>query len=179
MRRSKTKGAARLPFFAFVFFGYGSYIPAVEPNTTGENSESVSPAFNLPKIVSVTEVTELVSGLLTNERELLNAQLQEAEANWKEAGERLREFMDGLKGKTAEHSAFGQMTNYWSDTRHLPNGDSVCIDKGEDDCTPSESICGFVRKVEAKVEGFSFAAAVEHHRDTWEEMRSAAYDCDE
>jgi hypothetical protein len=33
-----------------------------------------------------------------------------------------------------------------------------------------------VRRVDEKVEGFTFAAAVEHHRDAWEEMRSAAYD---
>jgi hypothetical protein len=161
-----------------VFFTYAAYIPDVEPNTTGENSESVSPAFNLPKIVSVTEVTELVSGLLTNERELLTAQMQEAEANWQEAKERLREFMDGLKGKTAEHSAFGQQTSYWSDTRHLPNGDSVCIDKGEDDCTPPDCICGFVRRVEEKVEGFSFAAAIDHHREVWDEITAARYERD-
>ena len=160
----------------FVFFTYAPQFVSVEPNTTGENSESVSPAFTLPKTVSVTDVTELVAGLLTNERMLLAANIQEAEANYQEAKERLREFMDGLKGKTAEHSAFGQQTSYWSDTRHLPNGDSVCIDKGEDDCTPDESICGFVRKVEEKVEGFSFSAAIEKHRDDWEEMQSAQYD---
>ena len=161
-----------------MFFTYAVQSGFVEPNTTGENSESVSPAFNLPKIVSVTEVTELVSGLLTNERELLTAQVQEAEANWQEAKERLREFMDGLKGKTAEHSAFGQQTSYWSDTRHLPNGDSVCIDRGEDDCTPSDSICGFVRKVEAKVEGFSFSAAIDKHREDWDEITAARYERD-
>jgi hypothetical protein len=150
----------------------------VEPNTTGENSESVSPAFNLPKIVSVESVTELVAGLLTNERELLEAKLADAEANYQEAKERLREFTDGLKGKTAEHSAFGLQTSYWADNRYFPNGDSVCIDKGEDDCTPSDSICGFVRKVEAKVEGFTFAAALEKHRDDWEEITAARYERD-
>lgn len=148
----------------------------VEPNTTGENSESVSPAFTLPKIVSVTEVTELVAGLLTDERMRLAANVQEAETNLLEAKENLREFTDGLKGNTAEHPAFGQQTSYWSDTRHLPNGDSVCIDKGDDDCTPADSICGFVRKVEEKVKGFSFEAAIDQHRECWEEMQSAQYD---
>lgn len=160
----------------FVFFTYAPQFEFVEPNTTGENSESVSPAFTLPKIVSATEVTELVAGLLTNERMLLAANLNEAEANVREAKERLKEFTDGLKGKTAEHPAFGQQTSYWSDTRHLPNGDSVCIDKGDDDCTPANSICGFVRKVEEKVEGFTFAAAIDKHREDWEEMQSAQYD---
>ena len=160
----------------FVFFTYGSQFVYVEPNTTGENSESVSPAFTLPKIVSVNEVTVLVAGLLTNTRELLAANVQEAEANLREALEKHKEFVDALKGKTAEHPAFGQETSYWSDTRHLPNGDSVCIDKGDDDCTPAESICGFVRKVEEKVGGFTFAAAVEKHREDWEEMQSARYD---
>ena len=162
----------------FVYFTYAAQFVSVEPNTTGENSESTSPAFNLPKIVSVTEVTELVAGLLTNERELLTAKIDEAEANYQEAKERLREFMDGLKGKTAEHSAFGQQTSYWSDTRHLPNGDGVCIDKGEDDCTPPDCICGFVRKVEEKVEGFSFAAAIDKHREDWDEITAARYERD-
>jgi hypothetical protein len=148
----------------------------VEPNTTGENPESVSPAFNLPKIVSVAEVTELVAGLLTAERERLTIAMNNAERDFMEAKERLREFRDGLSGKTAEHSAFGQQTSYWSDTRHLPNGDSVCIDRGEDDCTPSNSICGFVRKVEAKVEGFSFSAAIDKHREDWDEITAAQYD---
>lgn len=160
----------------FVYFTYAAQFVSVEPNTTGENSESISPAFNLPKIVSVTEVTDLVAGLLTDERMRLAGDIQEAEANYQEAKERLREFMDGLKGKTAEHSAFGQQTSYWSDTRHLPNGDSVCIDKGEDDCTPSDSICGFVRKVEEKVEGFTFAAAIQKHREDWDEITAAQYD---
>ena len=148
----------------------------MEPNTTGENPESVSPALNLPKIVSVAEVTELVAGLLTAERERLTIAMDNAERDFMEAKERLREFRDGLNGKTAEHSAFGQQTSYWSDTRHLPNGDSVCIDRGEDDCTPSDSICGFVRKVEAKVEGFSFAAAIDKHREDWDEITAASYD---
>ena len=148
----------------------------VEPNTTGENSESVSPAFNLPKIVSVAAVTELVAGLLTDERMRLAANVQEAETNLREAMEWQKEFTDGLKGKTAEHPAFGQQTSYWSDTRHLPNGDSVCIEKGDDDCTPPDCICGFVRKVDEKVEGFSFAAAIEKHREDWDEITAAGYD---
>ena len=160
----------------FVYFTYAPQFEFVEPNTTGENSESVSPAFNLPKIVSATEVTVLVAGLLTEERMRLAANVQEAETNLREALEWHKEFVDGLKGKTAEHPAFGQQTSYWSDTRHLPNGDSVCIDKGDDDCTPAASICGFVRKVEEKVEGFTFAAAIDKHREDWEEMQSAQYD---
>ena len=160
----------------FVYFTYAAQFTDVEPNTTGENSESVSPAFTLPKIVSVTDVTELVAGLLTDERMRLAANVQEAETNLREAKEWQKEFMEGLSGKTAEHSAFGQQTSYWSDTRHLPNGDSVCIDKGGDDCTPAESICGFVRKVDAKVEGFTFEAAIDKHREDWEEMRAAQYD---
>jgi hypothetical protein len=162
----------------FVFFTYGDLFLFVEPNTTGENSESVSPAFNLPKIVSASEVTELVSGLLTNERLRLVREMAEAEDNFREAQENLRLFQDALRNDSAEHPAFGQQTSYWSDTRHFPNGDSVCVERGEDDCTPSDSICGFVRKVESKVEGFLFAVAVQHHKDTWDEMIAAGRDCD-